>query len=229
MTKEEQSLSKTITSRFNKIDTAYKGNVESYLEIANMCADALVFAEKEKFNITDLVEGLVMSKTNFYRFAKIGKAKLKKVYGDDIVSQVTDYNLLEMMSSMKVMENSESGKNKRDSIKNLITSNVESFNRDTVKEIINGATDTSKDKKSNIDTNRFNKVVASIRVNSQSFVSIEDIEKLNNYIAKLNENDDFDFDVAVEVKDVQKSLENSVKEFNKWNDTYSQRFSKKVA
>ena len=231
MTKQEEiSVAKELSTSFTNINSAYRGNVTSYLEVAKKCADAYNLADDNNFDITDMIDSLTMSKTTFYRFVKIGNADLIGVYGKEMLNKVSDYNILEMLSSDKLMKkDSQSAKNKVDAIKSLISSKTEVFNRDTVKKIVSGATDTSKN--SNIDTKRFNKVVASIRVNSQSFVSLDDITALNRLITKICKDNDYDFEVAVETKDVQKSLEASVKEFQKFNEVYSARFNseRKVA
>jgi len=218
------NVSNILKSKFNEINTEYKSNVENYLEIARKCSDAHSIADKNKYNITSLIEGLTMGKSTFYKFVKIGKSDLRGNYGDNLLSKVNDYNILEILSKDNMLGQDDASKSRRLEVQKLVDGK-EKITRDVVNKITSGATDNSNDK--GIDTDTYNKVVASIRVDSNSFFSLEDIDRVKSYIKNLLKDKKFEFGIAIEEKDFEKSLENEVKNALKYKQNFSQRFGAK--
>ena len=151
-----------------KINKGYVRDISNRLQLAKLCSKANTTArtieELEKF-----ISSLDFSKKVFDKFVRIGNANWLQTANKEDLASVSDYNILEMLAQKEVCED----KDKQNSIIKLAAKNE--ITRDKVKEIISGESDDDDSSDLEKDKTDYDVSVGTIKINSKSFRSEEDM------------------------------------------------------
>ena len=153
-----------------KINKGYVRDISNRLKLAELCSKANTTArtieELEKF-----ISSLSFGKKVFDKFVRIGNATWLQTANKEDLASVSDYNILEMLAQKEVCDDVE----KQNAIISLAQKNE--ITRDKVKEIISGSDDDDDNDDEGLETDKtdYDTGVCSVKINTESFRSEEDI------------------------------------------------------
>ncbi len=169
MFSEDTEINSKLVDYSKKINSGYVRDISNRLQLAKLCYEVNTVAQTvEEFD--KFISSLSFGKKVFDKFVRIGKASwLQKARKNDLAS-VSDYNILDMLAQKVVCDDVE----KQNAILELAKKNE--ITRDKVKEIISGSDDDDNDD-DDLETDKtvYDTGVCSVKINTESFRSEEDI------------------------------------------------------
>ena len=213
-TEEYSKEKKEVLGLTTGINKTWKESVSSYMKIAKVCASAWERIKDDSNMEYEFMKRLTFGDKVFKKFVKIGNANLEKLYGADIVSSINDYNVLSELSKNDMIADNNTAKEKRKSLISAVKTAIaekKTVNRELVEEFTK-----VKKTESDIDTKVYDKVVASIRVNSSSFTTTEDLESLNKFVNNiLSDFSANEIDIVVDKKNYETDISNKISALEK--------------
>jgi len=213
-TEEYSKEKKSILGLTDGINKTWKESVNNYMTIAKVCASAYKKIKDDSIMEDAFMKRLTFGDKVFKKFVKIGNANLEKLYGTEVVSSINDYNVLSELSKNDMIADTDEAKSKRESLISAVKVAItekKTVNRDLVEEF----TKEENNDKDKVDTKTYDKVVASIRVNSSTFTSTSDLESLNELVDNILSGFDKSFEVIVEKKKYEDSISNKISALKK--------------